>query len=124
MRASTGSVTFLAPERNRTLAFGVDELLVAAHLVGPGGDVVERLAGLLGSAFEQLLRRGAAAAGQRVEQAVAVAARGMTLDQPQVVRAAAQLRVDLAVELVGGEHVHEHRGEQHGDRDRGGRGEA
>ena len=35
----------------------------------------------------------------------------------------AQLRVDLAVELVGGEQVDEQRGEHHRDRHRGGRDE-
>ncbi len=93
-------------------ALGVDDLLVAAHLVGAGGEAAEEVAGVrAGEQARAPAERGAAEAF------------GLDLPHEAAARAGAmaQLAVDLAVELVGGEHVGEDRREHDGDRDGGGR---
>ena len=103
----------------------VHQLLVATDLVGAGQDVAQRVARGVGRAFQNRSRGGILVL-QEVEQLAVAGMRGPPLNQPQVVRSVAQLGVDLPVQLVGGEHVDEPRGEHYRDRDggRGGQGDA
>ncbi len=102
------------------LAGGVDDLLVSAHLVGIGGQLAEQVAragGRAAGAFDGAPLGG----GARLRSAARGAAAVEEADQaPGLLAAVAQLAVDLAAQLVGGEHVGEQRREDDGDRDGGG----
>ena len=127
VRASTGSDTPCARALDDR-ALGVDHLLVAAHLVGAGRKAAEDVAGAAGGLSCSCCARCGAARrrappGGAAEQPfggepqaraspqrVAAGPLASSARSEPVARASAvaQLRVDLAVQLVGGEHVDEH----------------
>ncbi len=78
-------------------SFGVDQLLVAAHLIGP----------------RRYPRKGVVTASPACK-----GCRSVFEATHQRLRAIAQLTVDLAVELAGGQQIGESRGEHHRDRHR------
>ena len=121
-------------------AVGVDHLLVAAHLVGTRGQAAEDVAAARARPRGRLgvgrAHRSPGSIGRGVEypfggqlQPLAAAERGAAeafgVERPHELaartRAVAQLRVEEAVQLIGGEHVGEDRREHHRDRHRGGR---
>ncbi len=124
-------------------AVGVDHLLVAADLVGSGREAVEDVAfaraGLRAGVLTSARRiRAGGARRRRAEHAFggepqlrAAAQRdvaevsGFERAHEPVGRALAmaQLRVDLAVQLIGGEQIGEDRREHHRDGDGGGGGD-
>ena len=140
--ASTGS-EMSARRAHEDRALRAHHLLVAAHLVGFGREVAEgvvgaraRPAGPVGAAAGRRASSASApgplggvrAEGQPERRAAGVVGiDAACVEEPQQPRglapAVAQLRVDLAVQLVGGEQVGEQRREHHGDRHRGGRDE-
>ena len=92
------------------------ELLVAAHLVGARGEVAEGV-----QAPARASEAPCPGAAEDRREPLRAASRGCR--DSRVVGAVAQLRVDLAVQLVGDEQVGERGGEHHRDRHRGGRDE-